>query len=442
MGNSKIVFLIIVLTSCLSIFQPVTAQETGQPSAMKEFDGTERATELLNSWRSSHKVLDEAKEILDQTLRANPNNYKALKELSRYYIKDGLIKGKYMEVEGRILLVSQFKWGSLELAESTLKKALGIKPDYADGYVLLGHVYTKQLKFKLAREALTKAESIRTDTPWLHLNWAELLVSTGEKEAAVDRYMRVLKSGTTEKAALVNAYNYLVDYYKEIKQYDKVNDIYKQMTEIDPKDAWLRGNYADFLRIQLGAYDEAIKYAREALRIMNYGVGRKILACCLCAKSADLVINHKGKEDEAQKYFDEAFQVFPHLDVVMAYGGSEPNGVALVKYLIMKGISVDGRTEDGSTALMIAANWGRTDVVVTLLSLGADPNAVSRTGWTALLGSADGGHSEVVKTLLAHGADPNQKLLIKDAAMLAQEKGHTELAKFIKQYIANATPKP
>ncbi|MBF0550416.1 MAG: ankyrin repeat domain-containing protein [Deltaproteobacteria bacterium] len=441
MGNSRILFLIIVLTSFLSVFQPVAAQETGQSSSTKEFDGTERARDLLDTWRGQRKVLNEAKEILDQTLKANPNNYKALKELARYYVKKGFINKKDMEVEGRILSVSQFEPGSLESAESTLKKALSIKPDYAEGYILLGHVYTKQLKFKLAREALTKAESIGTNDPWLHMNWAELLGSTGEKEAATNRCMQVIKSGTTDKALLMSAYGGLIGHH-EMKPYNNANDIYKKMMEIDPKNAWLRGNYADFLRIQLGAYDESIKYAREALRIMDYGVGRQILANCLYAKSADLVINHKGTENEAQKCFDEAFQINPHLDLVMAYQGSLPNTLALVKYLITKGISVDARAEDGSTALMIASNRGRNDVVLALLSLGADPNAVAQTGWTALLGAADHGHTEVFKTLLAHGANPHQRINSWDAAALAQAKGHTKLAQFIKQYTSNATPKP
>jgi ankyrin repeat protein len=108
----------------------------------------------------------------------------------------------------------------------------------------------------------------------------------------------------------------------------------------------------------------------------------------------------------------------------------------LVQLLKSKGVSIDARTEDGSTALIVASNTGRTDAVKMLLSLGANPNARANNGWTPLLGAADEGYQEVVKLLLEGGADPNQKIRNMDAAMLAERRGRTELATLIRQYAA------
>ena len=87
--------------------------------------------------------------------------------------------------------------------------------------------------------------------------------------------------------------------------------------------------------------------AREALDIMNYGVGRRILAGCLYEKLADLIINQKLPEKQAPAHYEEAFQLYPNLDLVMAYEGSHATSKALVQLLKAKGISIDARAEDG-----------------------------------------------------------------------------------------------
>ena len=65
----------------------------------------------------------------------------------------------------------------------------------------------------------------------------------------------------------------------------------------------------------------------------------------------------------------------------------------------------------------------------------ANVNARSYDGWTPLLGAADGGYLEVVKILLSHGADTSKRIGNMDAAVLAESKGHKEVADFIRPYI-------
>jgi tetratricopeptide (TPR) repeat protein len=236
---------------------------------------------------------------------------------------------------------------------------------------------------------------------------------------------------------LSSAYGFLLEYHRKRREHDKVIELYQVLFKLDPTNAWSRGNYANYLRTELGRFDEAIAYAREALSIMNYGAGRHILALCLYGKWADVIINQKRPESEAQKYYDEAFRLDPELDLVMAYEGSYAKGKALVQLLKSKGVSVDAKAEDGSTALMIASNTGRIDAVRLLLSLGANPNVKSVNGWTALLGAADEGYEEVVKVLLESGADPKQTFRNADAATLAERRGRAEIARMIRQYAAD-----
>jgi Tfp pilus assembly protein PilF len=396
----------------------------------------EQAKDLLDSWHGEHESLAKAKDILDLVLQKDPQNYRALKQLARYYIMDGYLYTTRTSNGKNFYRTGNFKPGTLQRAEETLKRALEINPSYAEGYVLLGHVYAEQRRLKNAREVLIKAETLGTNDPWLHLNLAHVLTASGETEAAADRYTRVLKSGTDDKKALSAAYEFAIEYHQNRQEYNKVDELYKELLKVDRTNAWSRGNYADFLRRDLRKFDEAIVYAREALRIMDYGLARRILAESLYEKWADMVVNEKRPENEAQKYFDEAFRLYPQLDLLMAYEGCYANRKALVQSLKSKGVPVDAKAEDGSTALIIASNTGRVDAVRVLLSLGANPNAKSFTGWTPLIGAARYGHEEVVKVLLENGADPNHKIRNMDAATIAQREGREDIARMIRQYAA------
>jgi tetratricopeptide (TPR) repeat protein len=430
----KIIVGILLLASLMFAGLVMAAQGVvpmPNTSIMSEIN---QARDLLDSWSGQGEILAKAKYILDRVMARDPQNYHALKEVARYYIMDGYISSVKVSNGRNIYSVGRFEPGTLERAEKVLKTALHINPNYAEGYILLGHVYSQQSRLKESCEALAKAEALGTDDPWLHLNWAYVLIASGEIEKAADRYRIVLRSGTKNKKALISTYSFLIEFHKDRREYEKVSDLFETIFKIDPTNAWARGNYADFLRTELGKFDEAVAYAREALRIMDYGVGRLILAKSLYGKWADLIISDKKPEDQAQEYFDEAFRLYPYLNLVMAYEGSYAKGRALVQLLKSKGVPVDAKAEDGSTALIIASNTGRVDAVLVLLSLGANPNAKSNAGWTPLLGAADEGHREVVEVLLESGADPKQMIRDMDAATLAARRGRADIVSLIRRY--------
>jgi len=67
----------------------------------------------------------------------------------------------------------------------------------------------------------------------------------------------------------------------------------------------------------------------------------------------------------------------------------------------------DAWSDDGQTALILAARNGHLVVVEALLRAGADPNHAMSDGRTALILAAEHGHLPVVEALLRAGADPN-----------------------------------
>ncbi|XP_072139570.1 ankyrin repeat and SAM domain-containing protein 6-like [Mobula birostris] len=76
----------------------------------------------------------------------------------------------------------------------------------------------------------------------------------------------------------------------------------------------------------------------------------------------------------------------------------------LVRFLLMKGASVDSRNRYGWTPLMQAARFGHLNVANVLLENGADANAANKLGVSVLTAAARGGHVGLARALLESGA--------------------------------------
>ena len=72
--------------------------------------------------------------------------------------------------------------------------------------------------------------------------------------------------------------------------------------------------------------------------------------------------------------------------------------------LVAEGTDVNARSEQGETALMLAAARGRLEFIDLLLDRGADVNAVTDAGNTALMFAAARGQVDAARLLLGRGA--------------------------------------
>lgn len=111
-----------------------------------------------------------------------------------------------------------------------------------------------------------------------------------------------------------------------------------------------------------------------------------------------------------------------------AYGTTDE-----VRMMLDSGINVNVRNKGSrETALMTAAGGGNVDTVKLLVERGADINAKSFEGGTALLVAIEQRRDEVVEYLLSHGANPNDKLAIKPgltALCMAAQRGYLRILK-------------
>ncbi|KAJ8407112.1 hypothetical protein AAFF_G00287880 [Aldrovandia affinis] len=91
------------------------------------------------------------------------------------------------------------------------------------------------------------------------------------------------------------------------------------------------------------------------------------------------------------------------LAMLAAAGGQDD----ILRQLIKKGVKVNGRQKNGTTALMHAAEKNFLTTSAILLEVGAFVNAQTLTGETALMKACKRGNADVVRLLLEYGADCN-----------------------------------
>ena len=93
----------------------------------------------------------------------------------------------------------------------------------------------------------------------------------------------------------------------------------------------------------------------------------------------------------------------------------------------------DKECNNGTTALLFAAQNGRLEIVRLLLQKGADKDKENDHGTTALFIAAQNGHLEIVRLLLQEGADKDKADSCSRATPLhfASVKGHTDIAKLL-----------
>jgi ankyrin repeat protein len=95
------------------------------------------------------------------------------------------------------------------------------------------------------------------------------------------------------------------------------------------------------------------------------------------------------------------------------------------------GANINAASNNGTTAVMLAAESGHTATVTALHSLGADVNAADNNGATAIMlaGTYSDENVETIKALHSLKADLNAADNEgKTAVMYAEQKGHTETA--------------
>ncbi len=84
----------------------------------------------------------------------------------------------------------------------------------------------------------------------------------------------------------------------------------------------------------------------------------------------------------------------------------------IVEYLISRGAEIDGKTENGSTALFFAARFGHIDTVKALLKHGADPTVINENDETAVDWALKGRNTDIEDLLRKAGGRSGKAVTI------------------------------
>ena len=118
--------------------------------------------------------------------------------------------------------------------------------------------------------------------------------------------------------------------------------------------------------------------------------------------------------------------VAPQPDSFIHYAARCGNHDA-IGVLCALGVNVNATNQNGSTAVMLAAEEGHEQSIRTLKELGADVNASMPDGWTAVMIAAQNGHEQSIRTLKELGADVNAtKQGGWTAVLIAAHDGHEQ----------------
>ena len=266
--------------------------QTKDPALYEKY---REARTLIDTYSGQRDQREKAATILKEVLDTDNQFAPAYRELSRVLMLFGSNKQKYED-------------GAMNPSEELLLAALQIEPEYADAYVLMGHMYTAMGRTDEAEEALNRAEEIGTDNPWLDTNRASLLSELRRYRESLARYEAIIAKGPSHPRTYGSALSRASTLYTFFSELDKANETYLNMIEHEPKNPWVRSDYGRFLLHYYEDEDGAIEQAEDAIQILNYLDARVVLASALYTKWAYL------KDEDpytAQMYFDQAQLLVP-----------------------------------------------------------------------------------------------------------------------------------
>jgi Tfp pilus assembly protein PilF len=306
---NRVAVALALLLSC-----SLTTAEPAAKAALSEADAAKlrHAAGLLDAYRGDDaSPLETARTELDAIVAANPHHAPAWRELARYRMMSGHVGG------------GDFAPGALEAADEALGKAIASDPAYAAAYVLRGQLYRLMKRPEDAIAALKKAESLGSDDPWLHNNWADLLLDQGKFIEAGEHYRKVADDDKAPLKARLAATEGLIEFHLDAGELDRADAMFRRLVALEPGSARGHTAYAQFLLCQREDYDGAIARARAGLALENQEATRYWLAAALYRRWAQAIVVD-ARPEAGKAAFAEAQAIFPGVAEVAANAATCP----------------------------------------------------------------------------------------------------------------------
>jgi Tfp pilus assembly protein PilF len=279
------------------------------PAAAKKH--TDEAHRLIDNYRGNTDDLRAAANEIELAIQGDPGYARAYTALARFYFEEASGGGQSTDLELK------------RLGYTALEKARDLDPDLAEVHMLYAQREIEERRFAEAAQSIDKVESLKVYPVWVALTRAWLYKAQGDREKAIGVYRELIDSGVKDNRAKIISHEALISYYRDRYDFDNADKYHRQLIALTPGDAWVRGNYASFLLYRKGDYDGAIRYAREALDIMQYGNAEETLAMALYTKWAHVLLDEKNPE-QARIYFEQARAIYPDFRLALRKAKSWP----------------------------------------------------------------------------------------------------------------------
>jgi tetratricopeptide (TPR) repeat protein len=248
-------------------------------------------------WRDSESLWTHALDCSSQNSVAHYNFAIVLtgrgqvEEAIAHYRKALALKPDYAEAHNNLALTLAER-GEVDLALAHYGKALESKPDYAPAHYNLAVVLTSRRQLDLAIAHYRKAVDIRPDYAQAHNNLALLLAARGEMDLAIAHYQKALEV----KPDYAEAHNNFGNVLAAQGQLDLAITHYQKALDVKPDYAEAHYNLGNALAGQ-GQTDLAIARYQKALDIQpNYAQAHNNLAVTLAGRGeVDLALAHYRK---------------------------------------------------------------------------------------------------------------------------------------------------
>jgi len=195
----------------------------------------------LNDWTGEYEKLLKSKEMIESLIENQPRFLPVYIEKARYTISMGYSGNNNSREYNKIAL-------------DILQDIQAMNSKYPKSYVLAGHVYTNLGEYSSARNSLLIADKLGTSDPWLHINWATLLIIERNYKEALEQSIKALIISGENQKALVSA----------------ITDIQKLSSKQNTNN-----NNIDIINTIFHNFNEPVKRIRIAERLIRAYSGRK-----------------------------------------------------------------------------------------------------------------------------------------------------------------------
>lgn len=262
--------------------------------------------------------------------------------------------------------------GLIDEAGNCFRKAIAIRPDFADAHRNLGNVYSQQNRPNEALECYQKGLRLNPDDAGAYINLGNLLQNMGRIDDAAASFREALRLNPDFAIAYYN----LGNLHMVQGNLDESRECYERALQLDPGSIEIRNNLGNVLKY-LGWVDEALECYRQVLRLNPNHLG--------AFYNMGLALELRGQFDEALECYRQVLRLNPgHVPAIAGEASAlARQGKFEAAYERLRPCLETGVEDSAAVAITLASfcrhvNQCKAAIAMMERLLGQDEHAIGR----------------------------------------------------------------